>query len=111
MAEEHGQVRDEQLDEEHEARRRIAVAQIRQWPDPALRMRANEVEIFDEELRTLAERMIDLMIEANGVGLAANQVGVLRRLFVFRAGKEETPYVAINPRVLESSGERVSDDE
>ena len=44
MAEEHGQVRDEQLDAEREARRRIALAQIRQWPDAVLRMRANEVE-------------------------------------------------------------------
>jgi peptide deformylase len=111
VAEEHGQVRDEQLDAEHEARRRIALAQIRQWPDPVLRMQANEVETFDDELRTLAGRMTTLMVEANGVGLAANQVGVLRRLFVFRVGKEDTPFVAVNPRVLEPSAERVVDEE
>jgi len=111
MAEEHGQVRDERLDAEHEARRRIAIAQIRQWPDPVLRMHANEVDVFDDELRILTERMTELMIDANGVGLAANQVGVLRRLFVFRIGKEDTPYVAINPRILEPSAERASDEE
>ena len=111
MAEEHGQVRDEQLDAEHEARRRVALAQIRQWPDPVLKMKANDVGEFDDELRALAERMIQLMTDANGVGLAATQVGVLRRLFVFRAGKDEAPFVAANPRILEPSAEREVDDE
>jgi peptide deformylase len=110
-AEEHGQVRDEQLDAEHEARRRLALAQIRQWPDPVLRMRAQEVADFDDDLRRLVERMMSLMEDANGVGLAANQAGVLRRVFVFRAGDENGVVAAVNPRLLDLSEELASDDE
>jgi peptide deformylase len=109
--EDHGQVRDEQLDAEREARRQLAIAQIRQWPDPVLRLRAKEVEDFDDDLRRLVSRMTSLMEDANGVGLAANQAGVLRRVFVFRTGEDETVIAAVNPRVVESSGDRASDDE
>jgi peptide deformylase len=111
VAEEHGQVRDEQLDAEHEARRRLALAQIRQWPDPVLRMRAREVEEYDDDLLTLVARMKSLMEDANGVGLAANQAGVLRRVFVFRAEDDADPVAAVNPRIVDPSDELVSDDE
>ncbi len=109
--EEHGQVVDEQLDAEREARRRLALAQIRQWPDPVLRMSAGEIEDFDEDLHRLVVRMDALMRDANGVGLAATQVGVVRRVFVFRAGGEEEPIAAVNPRIVEPSDEREADDE
>jgi len=111
VAEQHGQVRDEQLDAEHEARRRLALARIRQWPDPVLRMKAHEVEEFDDDLRQLVPRMQALMQDANGVGLAANQVGVLRRIIVFRREEGEEPLAAVNPRVVDPSEERVTDDE
>jgi len=109
--EEHGEVRDERLDAEREARRRLALAQIRQWPDPALRMRANEVETFDDDLQRLVLRMTSLMEDANGVGLAANQVGVLRRVVVLRGGDEDEHLVAVNPRIVGSSEELETDDE
>jgi peptide deformylase len=99
MAEIHAQVREEELDAEREARRTLALAQIRQYPDPALRMRAYGVEEFDEDLARLAERMTALMQEANGVGLAATQVGILRRLFVFRPVEDEHVDVVVNPRI------------
>ena len=99
MAEEHGQVREEELSPEREARRTLALAQIRQYPDPALRMRAYEVEDFDEDLARLAERMSALMRDANGVGLAATQVGILRRLFVYQAGEDEEPVAVVNPQI------------
>jgi peptide deformylase len=111
MAEQHGQVRDERLDAEREARRRLALARIRQWPDPVLRMRANEVDEFDDDLRQLVARMQALMEDANGVGLAANQAGVLRRVFVFRIEDDDGPLAAVNPRIVEPSEERASDDE
>src|SRR5437879_13547456 len=80
-----GQVKEEEeLDPEREARRRIALAQIRQYPDAALKMQARPVEEFDEELRRLVERMKLLMRDAQGVGLAAAQVGVFRRPLVFQ---------------------------
>jgi peptide deformylase len=111
VAEQHGQVRDEQLDAEREARRRLALARIRQWPDSVLRMSAHEVEEFDDDLRQLVTRMQALMEDANGVGLAANQVGVLRRVVVFRVEEGEEPVAAVNPRIVEPSEERVGDDE
>jgi peptide deformylase len=110
-AEEHRQVREEQLDPEREARRRLALAQIRQYPDPALRMRAKEVEDFDNDLRHLVERMTGLMQDANGVGLAATQAGVLRRVFVLQAQPEDEPRALVNPEIVERSEETVSDDE
>jgi peptide deformylase len=111
MAETHAQVREEELDPEREARRMLALAQIRQYPDPALRMRAYDVEEFDPELARLVERMTTLMNEANGVGLAATQVGVLRRLFVFRPSEEEDPVPVVNPRVEVRGEERAVGEE
>ena len=111
MTDEAGELRDTgDLDAEALARRRLALAQIRQYPDPALRLRANDVEHFDDSLRRLAERMTALMADAYGVGLAATQVGVLQRLFVFQSGDDE-PVVLVNPRIVERSAEVEVDDE
>jgi peptide deformylase len=111
MSGETGQVRDEKLDAEAEARRRVALAQIRQYPDPALRMRANEVEGFDEGLSQLVERLEHLLHDANGLGLAATQIGVLQRVFVFQPDPETEPVALVNPAFTETSDERVADDE
>jgi peptide deformylase len=103
---------DHELDEqelEREARRLVALSRIRQYGDPALRMRAREVDGVDDDLRRLAERMTDLMHEAQGVGLAATQVGVLRRLFVFVHEGEDR--VLVNPTITKRSGETEVDDE
>lgn len=97
-----GEIRDEKLDPEREARRRLALAQIRQWPDAALRMKARPVEEFDDDLRRLVERMKLLMRDANGIGLAATQVGILRRLFVFQPDEDEVLAV-VNPEIVEHS--------
>jgi peptide deformylase len=99
-----GQVIDEELDPEREARRRIALAQIRQYPDAALKMKARPVEEFDDELESLVERMKLLMVDANGIGLAATQVGVLRRVFVFQNEDEEVLAI-VNPEIVERSDE------
>ena len=111
MAEETGQVRNETLDPEAEARRRIALAQVRQYPDPALRMRANEVSEFDQGLAQLVERLEHLLHDANGLGLAATQIGVLQRVFVFQPDPETEPVALVNPAFTETSDERVADDE
>jgi peptide deformylase len=110
VAEEAGQVREEELDAQAEARRRLALAQIRQYPDVALRLQAREVDTFDEDLARLVARMTALMQDANGVGLAANQVGILQRLFVFVHG-EDGPRAVVNPRILEASDEKSTSDE
>jgi peptide deformylase len=72
-------------------------------PDPLLRKISAPVERVDDELRTLADNMLETMYDAPGVGLAAVQVGVLRRLIVAdAAGKDEErrPLVLINPQIL-----------
>lgn len=96
-----------------EARRRVALAQIRQYPDAVLRMRANEVEHFDDNLARLAERLAGLMHDARGVGLAATQVGVLQRLFVFQPGEEDVDEViaVVNPEIVTRSDETGVSDE
>jgi peptide deformylase len=94
---------------EREARRLIALSRIRQYGDPALRMQAREVEGVDDDLRRLVERMTDLMHEAQGVGLAATQVGVLRRLFVFADEGEDR--VLVNPAITKRSDETEVEDE
>ena len=101
---------DARAEAEAEARRRFALGQIRQYGDPALRLVAHEVVDFDDDLRRLVERMTTLMHEAQGVGLAATQVGVLRRLFVFEPD-EEGPRVIVNPVVVERADETDVDEE
>lgn len=110
MTEVEGEVRNEELDPERQARRQLALAQIRQFPDPVLRMEARTVEAFDDDLRRLAERLAQLMKEANGVGLAATQVGVLRRIFVF-APEEDEVATLVNPQIVSSGDEAETDDE
>jgi peptide deformylase len=113
VADEAGQIiiDEEERDPEDEARRSMALAQIRQYPDPALRLKAREVAEVDEDVRRLAERMIDLMRDAHGVGLAATQVGVLRRLFVFQAGDDEEPAAIVNPTLSDRAAETATDEE
>src|SRR2546421_7044975 len=105
-----GEVRTDELDAEHEARRQLALAQIRQYPDPVLRMEARRVEEFDDDLLRLVDRMRELMKDANGVGLAATQVGVLRRVFVF-SPEEDVVAVLVNPELVRKSDEIDVDDE
>jgi peptide deformylase len=111
VADETGEVRNTKLDPEAEARRQLALTQVRQYPDPVLRMQAREVESLDDDLASLVERMRHLLHDANGIGLAATQVGVLRRVFLFLPDPEQEAVALVNPRIVESSDERVSDDE
>jgi peptide deformylase len=110
MSDVDGQVKNEELDAEHQARRRLALAQIRQYPDAALKLKARPVEQFDEELRRLVERMKQLMKDASGIGLAATQVGILQRLFVFQPSEDEVVAV-VNPEIVERSKDTDIDDE
>jgi peptide deformylase len=100
---------DVERDAEREARRIVALAQIRQYGDPVLRMRAEPVEQVDDELRRMGERMVSLMHDADGIGLAATQVGILRRFFVFR--NEEDDVLVVNPTIISSSDETEMDEE
>jgi peptide deformylase len=88
-----------QMPEAEAARRAEAVRrEIRVLGDPVLREHAHPVEQFDGALRKLAFHMIELMRDAPGVGLAAPQIGVLKRLVVIEVGEQE-PRILINPQV------------
>jgi peptide deformylase len=89
----------EGLSEDQRTRRAAALAELRSFGDPALRARASDVREFDGELAREAERMITIMRDAMGVGLAATQLGVMRRLLVFQAGSGATPTALVNPEV------------
>jgi peptide deformylase len=94
------------------AREMVARSQIRQYPEPVLREPARPVSEFSDDLRALVERMTRLMDDANGVGLAANQVGLLRRLLVYRPDREDAEARAlVNPEIVERSEETLSDEE
>jgi peptide deformylase len=92
---------------ERERLRIQALRRVRQYPDPVLRMVAREVTTFDPDLARFAHEMVELMHEAQGVGLAANQVGVLQRVFVMDIDHEH-PVVAVNPRLVERVGSETS---
>jgi peptide deformylase len=102
---------EEQPDPEREARKLVALAQIRQYPDPVLRMRAKEVESFDDELDQLVQRLTAIMEGATGAGLAATQVGVLRRVFVMRVTEEGETLALVNPELVAHGEELETDDE
>ncbi|HXY84951.1 MAG TPA: peptide deformylase [Gaiellaceae bacterium] len=110
MSETEERLEQERIEAEREARRRLALAQIRQYPDPVLRMEAHPVEEFDHDLQQLVVRMSALMEDAVGVGLAATQVGVLRRLFVF-ASSDGGVHAVVNPVIGRRSDDVEIDDE
>ena len=91
--------------EERREWRVAALRLVRQYPDPALRNAATAVADVDDEVQRLAERMVDVMERAHGVGLAAPQLGILRRILVYRASDEDEPKVLINPELVERSDE------
>jgi peptide deformylase len=88
-----------ELDEETRERRRLALTQVRTFGDPVLKSRASPVTSFDYELAAEAERMVGIMRDALGVGLAATQLGALRRLLVIQAGPDATPTAIANPEI------------
>ncbi|MDO5517678.1 MAG: peptide deformylase [Clostridium sp.] len=83
----------------------MALRNIRKYGDDVLRKKCREVENIDKRLLTLINDMFDTMYEADGVGLAAPQVGILKRLFVIDIG--EGPLVFINPEILETDGKQI----
>jgi peptide deformylase len=83
----------------------VASFTIRQYGDPVLRQRARDVDEIDVRLHQLVTDMVDTMYEAPGVGLAAPQIGVQKRLFVYDSGDGRGPRTVINPVIAESSGE------
>lgn len=86
----------------------MALREIRVQGDPVLNKKCKEVKEVTESTRVLIDDMLETMYEANGVGLAAPQVGILRRIVVMDCG--DGPIVMINPTILETSGEQTGDE-
>ena len=83
----------------------MALLEILETPDPRLRTVAKPVDTFDEKLAQLADDMIETMYAARGIGLAATQVNVHKRLLVLDVSEaQDTPRVYVNPTILASEG-------
>lgn len=80
----------------------MAIYPIRTFPDPVLAMEARTVEAFDDDLKQLTDDLFETMYEAPGVGLAAPQIGVSKRVFVADVG--EGPFLMVNPTIVEVEG-------
>jgi len=83
----------------------MATFPIRTFGDPVLRLETKPINEIDKAVHTLAQDMIETMYDAPGVGLAANQIGISRRIAVFDAQDELGPRVMINPEIVETAGE------
>jgi peptide deformylase len=94
-----GESAESKLEAELLERREAALAHVVKFGDPVLKSKASPVREFGPELRAEVERMVSIMRDGMGVGLAATQVGVLRRLLVFQAGADSEPTALINPEV------------
>lgn len=81
----------------------MAIRQLRYEDDPILRKKSRDVEIIDERIKILVQDMLDTMYKEEGVGLAAPQVGVLKKVVVIDIG--EGPIVLINPKIIHEEGE------
>ena len=101
----------EGLDPEALERRAVALAQVLKFGEPVLKSRASPVLEFDPDLAADAERMIGIMRDGIGVGLAATQLGILRRMLVFQAGADATPTALVNPEIEWRSEELVTAEE
>ena len=86
----------------------MAILEIRKDEDPILRKLSKPVKIFDDKLKRLAEDMIETMHEADGVGLAAVQVGRLKQLIIVDLYDDEGPKVFVNPEIYDESGEHLA---
>ena len=84
----------------------MAVLPLVYAPHPVLRQKTQQVKDIDRRFRKLVDDMIETMHDANGVGLAANQVGVLLRVAVIQLPDDVETTVLINPKVLRAEGER-----
>ncbi|NJN45411.1 MAG: peptide deformylase [Candidatus Competibacteraceae bacterium] len=89
----------------------MALLSILHFPDPRLRKRAIPVDTVDEQIRTLVDDMLETMYAAPGIGLAATQVNVQKRIIVMDISEmKDQPLVLINPCILERSGEQEMDE-
>lgn len=88
----------------------MAIRKLRFNGDEVLRKRAKEITVFDDKLKELAQDMIETMHKENGVGLAGQQIGLLKRIFVVDLYDGNEPFAVINPVIVKEKGEQVPDE-
>ncbi len=88
----------------------MAIRNLRYQKDEILKKKSREVEVIDDKLQTLIDDMIETMHKYNGLGLAAVQVGVLKRVIVIDMYDDKGPIVMINPVILKTKGEQEVDE-
>lgn len=88
----------------------MALREIRKVGEDVLRKNSRTVEVFDDKLKTLIDDMIDTMYDAQGVGLAAPQVGILKRVVVIDIGEEDKLHVLVNPEIVHSEGSQIDEE-
>ena len=88
----------------------MAIRNLRYGDDEILRKRAREIDVIDDKIKQLAEDMMDTMHKFDGVGLAAPQVGILKRIIVIDLYDEENVYTLINPVIKKAKGEQIVDE-
>ena len=88
----------------------MAIRNLRYGNDEILRKRAREVEVIDDKIKELAQDMMDTMHKFDGVGLAAPQVGILKRVIVIDLYEDNTQYMLVNPIIKKEKGEQVVDE-
>ena len=89
------------------------IRDIVKYPDPILQRPTEKITEFNEELRTLAEDMFESMYKAQGIGLAAPQIGVSKRITVIDLSNKENPddkIVLVNPEIIEKEGRQVAEE-
>ena len=86
----------------------MALREIVQIGEPVLRKKAKKVEVIDEKILQILDDMADTMYNADGVGLAAPQVGILKRIVVIDIG--DGLLELINPEIIETSGEQIGEE-
>ena len=84
----------------------MAIRQIREYGDEILRKKSREVEVVDDKIRELMEDMIETMHKYNGVGLAAPQVGILKRVIVIDLYDGNEPLRLVNPKLIKTKGKQ-----
>ena len=84
----------------------MAIRKVRVETDEVLRKKCKTVEVIDEKIKVLVEDMIETMHSQDGVGLAAPQVGILKRVVVIDLYDDNGPYVLINPEIIKEKGEQ-----
>ena len=94
----------------------MAILEIYTFPDPILREQTKAVTVFDHELETTTQSMLETMYVSSGIGLAAIQAGILKQIIVvdLKSGEEDItqrePHVFINPKIVKQSGTTVSEE-